>query len=400
MANYYKRANGTYCIRVSNGLKNGKQELVSTTYKPPLGASSAAIERGVQEFAQLFEVAVHQGLYQSDPKSKKIENPFGISVEEFIEKQYYPHVKTRLSPNTLRFYRSIIDQLIIPSFGKLHIKDLSANHLQSFIDYMSDNGSRAKIDQTEPLSPASVKRYATVFSSIIVEAYRQKYIDNNPLKDASITYPKIYRKQLNVYSEEEAQLFYENALKEPPMIRAMLLTSLLLGVRRGELVALQWGDFDFHKNCVKIQKSAFKDKGELQKLKPPKTVNSIRTIYFSEDYKSVLLEWRRFQNEQKNSDWTEQDFVFTDAFGNMMSIYAPTVICSDFENRCGLRHLKLHGLRHTCGSLMMLHGIDAETVRNVLGHNSIRTTEIYLHPFDQAMKNAGNVLNGILKKEA
>lgn len=34
MASYYKRDNGTYCVRVSNGMKNGKQELISTTYKP------------------------------------------------------------------------------------------------------------------------------------------------------------------------------------------------------------------------------------------------------------------------------------------------------------------------------------------------------------------------------
>mgnify|MGYP005746780827 CR=1 FL=1 len=35
MASYYRRRNGTYCVRVSNGCKDGKQELLSATYKPP-----------------------------------------------------------------------------------------------------------------------------------------------------------------------------------------------------------------------------------------------------------------------------------------------------------------------------------------------------------------------------
>ena len=55
MASYYRRKNGTYCIRVSRGKPGGKQDLVSTTYKPPKGISASAAERGAKEFAELFE---------------------------------------------------------------------------------------------------------------------------------------------------------------------------------------------------------------------------------------------------------------------------------------------------------------------------------------------------------
>lgn len=63
MASYYKRRNGTYCVRVSNSWKDGKQELISKTYRPPVGAIPLAIEKGVKEFAQLLEEAVHNGIY-------------------------------------------------------------------------------------------------------------------------------------------------------------------------------------------------------------------------------------------------------------------------------------------------------------------------------------------------
>ena len=79
--------------------------------------------------------------------------------------------------------------------------------------------------------------------------------------------------------------------------------------------------------------------------------------------------------------WVDTGFVFTDKYGKNMSLYAPTRICSEVQAKYGLRHLKLHGLRHTCGSLMVEHGVDPETVKTVLGHESLKTTNRYLHPY-------------------
>ena len=64
MASSDKRKNGTYCVRVSNGMKDGKQELISATYKPPVGITAAQEEREVKHFADLFEAAVHNGVQQ------------------------------------------------------------------------------------------------------------------------------------------------------------------------------------------------------------------------------------------------------------------------------------------------------------------------------------------------
>ena len=84
MANYYRGKTGTYCVRVSNGMKDGRQELVSETYKPPAGATKAMIEKGVREFAALFEAAVHNGLYVPGSNPKSVKNSFGMTVESFI----------------------------------------------------------------------------------------------------------------------------------------------------------------------------------------------------------------------------------------------------------------------------------------------------------------------------
>ena len=89
MASYYRRNNGTYCIRVSRGKPGGKQDLVSTTYKQPKGISASAEERGAKEFAALFEASVHNGLFTPGRKQKVEQiNPFGLTLADFIQKHF------------------------------------------------------------------------------------------------------------------------------------------------------------------------------------------------------------------------------------------------------------------------------------------------------------------------
>ena len=94
--------------------------------------------------------------------------------------------------------------------------------------------------------------------------------------------------------------------------------------------------------------------------------------------------------------WHERGFVFTNEIGDMISLYAPTEMCSEYEKRRGLRHLNLHGLRHTCGSLLANNGADLETVKAVFGHESIRTTEQYLPPYDASKRRAAELIADIV----
>ena len=402
MASYYRRKNGTFCIRVSNGKPGGKQELVSTTYKPPQGLSASAAEKGAKEFAELFEAAVHNGMFTPGRKQRVEQiNPFGITLADFIEQHYYKRIEMRLSPNTVRFYSAVIEQCLLPSFGKLRLCDISSAHLQAFIDYLATSGSRADETQTEPLSAATVKRYATVFSSVMTEAFKMGLVEKDVLHKQYIEYPKIYNKQIQAYDDEEANTFFEGLSKEVPKVRALLLTSLLLGLRRGEVVGLMWSDIDFKNNCLTVNRSAYKIKGQPQSVKMPKSRNSVRTVYFPEIYAEALREWMDEQDCDRRSAgrrWKEQGFIFTNEVGNMINIYLLSELCSKVEEKCGLRHLKLHGLRHTCGSLMLKNGVDIETVRSVFGHESIRTTQQYLSSYDNAKRSAAEILAKTITK--
>ena len=119
------------------------------------------------------------------------------------------------------------------------------------------------------------------------------------------------------------------------------------------------------------------------------------------EYAKALAAWKAEQEKiiaKQGAKWQEQGYIFTTDTGNMISIYTPTRICSEFQKRHGLRHLKLHGLRHTCGSLLVAMGTDPETVREILGHDSVKTTDIYLHPYDKAKKKAADILDAAMEE--
>ena len=171
-------------------------------------------------------------------------------------------------------------------------------------------------------------------------------------------------------------------------------------MRRGELVGLMWDDIDFDKQIITISRSVYKPKGEEQRVKSTKSVSSNRTVYIPESCSRVLYELKIQQAIDKRHSqglWVDNGFVFTDKYGKNMSLYAPTRICAEVQAKYGLRHLKLHGLRHTCGSLMVEHGVDPETVKTVLGHESLKTTNRYLHPYAESMKEASEKMERIIR---
>ena len=324
-----------------------------------------------------------------------------MTIEQFVQDYYYPSIQKHLSPTTCRTYELIIDSLILPSFGRVELEDVDSTHIQNFVDFLSTPEASAKGEHG--LSPASVKRYSTVFSSIITEAWKQKFIETNPIGKNYIHYPKIVQPQLEAYSDEEVEQLMEALENEDIRTRALLTLAVTTGMRRGELVGLMWEDIDFDKQIITISRSVYKPKGEEQRIKATKSVSSNRTVYIPESCSRILYELKIQQASDKRHSqgvWLDSGFVFTDKNGKNISLYAPTRICAEVQAKYGLRHLKLHGLRHTCGSLMVKHGVDPETVKTVLGHESLKTTNRYLHPYAESMKDASEKMERIIRGKA
>ena len=81
-----------------------------------------------------------------------------------------------------------------------------------------------------------------------------------------------------------------------------------------------------------------------------------------------------------------------------MNPHTPTKQFSKFLKRHNIRHLKLHGMRHTSATLLLANGCDIKTVSARLGHADIETTNIYLHALESVDRQAAQTFDTILKK--
>lgn len=91
----------------------------------------------------------------------------------------------------------------------------------------------------------------------MTEAHRLRFVEENTLQKGAVRYPKAHREPVKAYDSDEASAFIKGLENEPMLKKPCLMTSLLLDLRRGEVVVLKWENVDFKKKCVSVNKSAY-----------------------------------------------------------------------------------------------------------------------------------------------
>lgn len=374
MANVTPRPNGTYLVRVSCGKDEfGKPLVRAKTFKPSKqGLSFARRQKELDAFIQEFEKSILNGEYQDKKASPTIEK---------FSREYLSIKKTSLSPGTMSFYTKVIDELIIPMFGKMRLAELKTYHVQRFIRYLATEKGRGDSKEGQ-ISPSTVKRYTTVLRSMLTLAYKMEYMDDDIGLSRRLEFPKVKDVEVAVYTFEEVKTILEALKEEPIHIRTVIEIALYTGLRRGEIVGLKWEDIDLEKKTLSVKRSIYKPHGEKAIEKPPKSKGSIRTIGIPQCLVNTLLAYKANQEmhiSYMGDKWNPLGYVFTEFDGQVMNPHTPTKQFSKFLKRHGIRHLKFHGLRHTSATLLLASGCDIKTVSSRLGHSDIETTNIYVH---------------------
>ena len=180
MASISKKSNGSYLVRVSHGTDPfGKQIIYSKTFKPSSNRlPPASLKRELNQFVQEFEAEI-----ENNNMAPKRNMTFAEFCVEYLK------IKTEaLSPNTMVFYRMVIDTELMPLFGRMKLDEFRVYHVQQFIQYLTSKKRRDKKDL--PIAGSTVKRYTTVLRSILSLAYKQEYIDEDISLSRRLVFPK------------------------------------------------------------------------------------------------------------------------------------------------------------------------------------------------------------------
>lgn len=197
----------------------------------------------------------------------------------------------------------------------------------------------------------------------------------------------------------------------PEQIRVLFNLAIYTGLRKAELLALQWSDIAFEKDTLCVSKAVTVVDGK-QLCKEPKTKSSYRTVSIPHFLTLRLKKLQVAQMEDRlklGQDWQGDNWVFTQANGKMMNYNTPYQALHDALTRYNttakngeeLPLIPFHGLRHTAASLLIASQVDVKTVSSRLGHAQTSTTlNIYTHALQEGDQKAVVALEEKLQKEA
>ena len=298
--------------------------------------------------------------------------------------------KPKLRPTTQANYESRIRLHIVPEIGKIPLNKLTQNDLQQFYARLKKTGRLRFTDQNgEGLSDRMVRMCHAVCRTALEKAMQDGLIRTNPAIGCKL--PPKKAREMQVLDREELQRFFIQAQAEG--YYELFLLDLATGLRRGELMALQWDDLDFKTGVLSINKQICDVKGELQ-LSTPKTKTSIRKLAMPPAVVSVLKEYRA----TVNSRWMFPSPVKADC---PMTPCAVRKRLQKILEHAECKHVRFHDLRHTFATLSLQNGMDVKTLSAMLGHVSAATTlDIYTHITDDMRQSAAaNIDRGIGKVE-
>ena len=243
MASIRKRGN-SYLITVSCGYDAlGKQVRQQMTWTPPEELNSREIKRELDKQAVLFEQEVRCGRVST-----------AIKFRDFAEQWFEEYAVVRLKRRTYERYKGMIGR-VYDAIGHLKVSQMTTRHIQQFISSLSKEGANKTTGGA--LSPKTVKNYLSMISTIMTYAQRNQIIMMNPCKNVVI--PRLERKEIECYTLEQAQKMLELFEQEPQedlKFTVFFTLAMYSGMRRGELLGLEWQDFDFDTGRVEIVRTS------------------------------------------------------------------------------------------------------------------------------------------------
>ena len=300
-------------------------------------------------------------------KTEKVrpEMPFG----EWLDFWYQNYVKPQIRPTTQANYEAKIYQHIIPELGKIPLNQLAQKDLQQFYARMKTGGRLIRTEQFgKGLSDSMVRGLHAACRSALEKAVQEELIRTNPAVGCKL--PPKRGREMQVLGREELQRFLIQAQAEGYF--ELFLLDLCTGLRRGELLALQWDDLDFKTGTLTVNKQVYEVKGRLQ-VSVPKTRASIRRLVLPPGVVEVLRAYR----ETVDSRWMFPSPVKEDV---PMTPGAVRRRLQLILERAGCKRIRFHDLRHTFATLSLESGMDVKTLSAMLGHVSAATTlDIYTH---------------------
>lgn len=340
-------------------------------------------------FATAEEAEKSYRRYEAD-YARAYRNFYATASMDFMLKDYLifwlEEIYTPRIENTTKMLASyVVYDLILPNV----INDIKLRYVN--VEYLDP--LLAKVSK---ICESAGNKSRELLNIALKDAVTQGYLTNNPVP---ATRPYSRKKSaVTVLNKEEIRVFLDQASENNWYLEILL--GLFMGLRKGEIAGLKYGDFDLSQKTVTISRQITSNpivpKGqskisEYQVIeKPPKTPNSYRTLRVPDAIMEEVMK-RKSENdhrkEQLGNAYIDKDYLSCSENGLPHATASFNTALTKLCRRSGLPHLTVHSLRHMYASILMEQGVPLIKISALLGHSSLNTTfEYYCEVMDETEK--------------
>lgn len=400
MANIQKRGN-SYLITVSDGFDiHGKRKKQFSIWNIPENMSAKSAEKEALRQAVLFEEQCKGGRQVTAT----------VKFEAFAEEYFQMATSmNKLKVGTIANYRNYTKR-VFPKIGHLRLVKITATHIQGIISEMAEGGRLDKY-KDKPLSAKTIRNHITFVSTVFAYAKKKHIISYNPCEDAEL--PKDNADEQGMHTIEEVQQIMGWLYSNPQRLKYAVFYTLAIytGFRRGEILGLEWRDFDFERSIVTANRQSKYGTKKGIYTDTLKTKKSYRALKLPDEIMAILSDYKAHQNayiESVGDKWVtqikglndklvENDRLFCQWNGLPMHPNTPN---NFFERLCkhkGIKYQNVHSLRRFNASTQIFAGVDIRTVSSNLGHSQVSTTmNIYAKEIAQAQAASMQAVVGVI----
>lgn len=268
-------------------------------------------------------------------------------------------------------YHTQLDSISIKDIDLEFIRAITVTDIYDFLSYLANDRPQIQNTNKSGISPTSRARKLSAIKSFYKYlTVRTKQLDENPVQD--LEYPKLRRSLPKYLTLEESERLLKS-VSGPNSQRdfAILMIFLNCGIRRAELVGLNLSD-------VYPDRLRIVGKG-----------NKERFVYMGTACRRAIDLYLPVREKVELSD---NRALFGSRDRNRISVSAVHRLVKKHMLAAGLdaSQFSAHKLRHTAATLMLSSGVDVKTVQEVLGHEHLNTTEIYMHIESAELKIAAD----------
>lgn len=337
----------------------------------------------VRTFKTLKEARDCLIVFEAEKIKDDVISPSNITLGQWIEQYLINDVAPYKAKTTYAGYCTIAKNHIIPAVGDIKLQDLNRLDIKHYYAVKLNSENMKK-----PLSGNTIRNHHTFLYSALKEAERCEIIKKNPAENISL--PEYVKPNIPYYLPEQVHLLLK-AVENEWVLYPLVFLVCYLGLRREEALALIWEDIDFDKKAISINKARVVANRQVIE-KEPKSKSSIRTLFVNPELETVLINVKKKQIENKEllgHIYTDSGYVVVGHNGKPLNPGSVSAMFGKFiKKNKELKHIHLHGLRHTFASVLINKGVPIYYVSKIMGHHSTQITEdTYAHLFHETHEN-------------